>query len=123
VCYNPWGYPPERSPIIQIAFTDAKLARTCGSDKAGRRRFGQDWLLVRRRLKELEAAPCLDDMRVGNPHPLVGQLAGFWAVSTSRNDRIIFEIDHTPAPLLPDGGVDRTKVTAIAIHDVSYDYH
>jgi proteic killer suppression protein len=122
MCYNPKGYPYE-GPVIQVAFTDEKLARTCSSDHAGKRRYGQDWPLIRRRLKELEAAPSLDDMQLGNPHPLTGQLAGAWAVSTSRNDRIVFEVDHDPLPLLGDGGVDRKRVTAIAITEVRHDYH
>ena len=122
MCYNPRGYPHEGS-AIQVAFTDEKLARTCSTDNAGKRRYGQDWSLIRRRLKELEAAPSLDDRQLGNPHPLTGQLAGTWAVSTSRNDRILFEIDHDPLPLLDDGGLDRKRVTAIAITEVNHDYH
>lgn len=122
MCYNPKGYLLEEL-VIQVTFTDEKLARTCGSDHDGKRRYGQDWPVIRRRLKQLEAAPSLDEMLLGNPHPLKGELAGSWAVTISRNDRILFEVDHDPLPLLDDGGLDRSRVTAIVITEVSHDYH
>lgn len=112
-----------RAQDIQVTFTDPRLARGCNDNRLGQKRFGAEWPLIRRRLKQLEAAASLADMQLGNPHQLTRDLAGRWAVSTSRNDRILFAIDHDPQPLLADGSIDQKAVTAIAVSEVSFDYH
>lgn len=56
------------------------------------------------------------------PHPLKGERSGQFAVDVTRSVRIVFEPDHDPLPSLPDGGIDRSKITRIRILFVG-DYH
>lgn len=58
----------------------------------------------------------------GECHVLTGDRAGQYATSISANYRLIFIPDHDPLPMLPDGGTDRARVTAIRILEV-VDYH
>ncbi len=53
---------------------------------------------------------------------LTGDREGHYAVTLSGNWRLVFRPDHDPLPLLPDGGVDLERVTAIKIVEV-IDYH
>lgn len=55
-------------------------------------------------------------------HELVADRAGQFAVSVKDPYRLIFEPAGTPVPRTRDGGIDRSKVTKIAIIGV-VDYH
>lgn len=108
-----------------ISWAGKDLERDCTDDRRGTRRFGADaWKLVKRRLATLAEAPALEDMSgfPGNCHALVGDRAGQFAVSVGASRRLIFEPDHQPPPLLPDGGIDRRSITQIRILEV-VDYH
>ncbi len=77
------------------------------------------------RLTDLQAVACLADLSAISgvrPHELKGDRAGQIAVDVTRSVRIVFEPDHEPIQLLPDGGIDRVRVTAITIVYVG-DYH
>jgi toxin HigB-1 len=115
----PWSH------IIDISWSDHKLQKTCASDRAGQRRWGaDDWKLLRRRLLSLEVAPTLRDMEgvPGKCHPLRADRAGQFAVYLWGSYRLVFVPDHDPLPTLPDGGIDRSRVTKIVIEEV-VDYH
>lgn len=78
-----------------------------------------------RRLSELVAAENLAVMGCLPParcHELVADRAGQFAVSVRDPYRLIFEPAGTPVPRTRDGGIDRSKVTEIAIIGV-VDYH
>jgi proteic killer suppression protein len=101
------------------------LSKSCGSDTAGQKRWGKDhWELLRRRLASLAAAPSLEDMTnvPGSCHALGGDREGSFAVSLWGPYRLVFRPNHDPVPTVPDGGIDRSKVTAIAIEEI-VDYH
>lgn len=70
------------------------------------------------------AAPTLIDMEKvpGRCHQLQGNRAGQFAVSLWGAHRLVFLPDHDPVPRLPDGGIDRSRVTRIVIKEV-VDYH
>lgn len=53
---------------------------------------------------------------------LKGDRAGQIAVDVTRSVRIVFQPDHNPVPLTADGGIDRSRVTAITVVFVG-DYH
>lgn len=81
--------------------------------------------LVMRRITFLQAAASLADVPVSKPlrrHELTGKRKGEYAVDVDEKLRIVFVPDHDPVPLLPDGGIDTGKVTAIQIIAVE-DYH
>lgn len=76
------------------------------------------------RLRDLEAAPCLEDMRTlpGKCHELEADRAGQLAIEVSGGKRLILEPAHKPAPAKRDGGLDWTAVTAVRILAL-VDYH
>ena len=48
-------------------------------------------------------------------HELTGDLKGTISVDLDHPYRLLFEPDHDPRPLKPDGGLDWTAVTRIRI--------
>lgn len=58
----------------------------------------------------------------GRCHPLSSDRKGQFAIYLWGSYRLVFVPDHDPIPTLPDGGLDRTKVTQISIKEV-VDYH
>lgn len=113
------------SDIIDIEWSDRKLQKSCSSDKEARRTFGTDqWKVLKRRLFSLEAAPTLADMAgvPGNCHQLSAERAGYFALDLRGATRLVVAPNHNPLPLLPDGGIDRARVTKVVITEV-VDYH
>lgn len=113
------------SDIIDIAWSDRKLQKSCSSDGTGQRAFGADqWKVLKRRLASLDAAPTLADMAgvPGRLHQLQADRVGQFALDLRGATRLIFVPDHDPLPLLSDGGLDRTAVSKILITEVA-DYH
>lgn len=110
---------------IRINWTDRKLGKAQGSDRAGRRLLGPErWIALKRRIRSLEVADSLLDLRgvPGGFHPLGADRAGEWAASLSPNWRLVFEPADDPPPTLPDGGVDLARVTHVRVLRVE-DYH
>lgn len=115
----PWSVP------IDIAWSDRKLAKACGSDKEGHRKWGADqWRVLKRRLASLEAAPTLKDMDwvPGRCRQLRADRPNAFAVTLRGSYRLVFVPDHDPMPVLSDGGIDRARVTRILITEV-VNYH
>lgn len=113
------------SDIIDIAWSDRKLQKSCSSDKDGKRAFGPDqWKALKNRIASLEAAPTLADMQnvPGRFHELSADRAGHFSLDLRGSYRLLFQPDHYPVPSLDDGGIDRTRVTKIVITEVA-DYH
>jgi toxin HigB-1 len=110
--------------VIDIAWSDRKLADCSKTDRAGQKHFGQHrWKLLRRRLAALEGAATLRDLRgVGSFHALTADLAGSFALALDGPYRLVFSPDHDPVPLLDDGGIDEAAVTRILISGVA-NYH
>ena len=110
---------------IEIRFSTRKLERACSTDREGAKRWGpENWRRLKRRLVSLMSAPTLQDMQgvPGGCHQLTADRAGEFALDLWGSYRLIFEPDHKPVARLPDGGVDRSKVTRIVIKEVT-DYH
>ena len=76
------------------------------------------------RLKNLEAAVTLEDLRdaPGHLHELKGDRAGQfgWTITGSKRLVIISVLD--PPPLKPDGGLDWTAIKAVKLSEL-VDYH
>jgi len=101
------------------------LEKDCSHDRQGVVRWGpENWPRLKRRLASLAGAPTLQDMDgvPGNCHQLRADRAGQFAVDLWGSYRLVFEPDHDPLPELPDGGIDRARVTKIVIKEV-VDYH
>ena len=111
--------------VIDIEWGDRKLERAQRRERDGRRLLGPErWSAFKRRLRTLEVADCLADVRnaPGRFHPLGADNAGEWAARLSPNWRLVFEPADAPLPTLPDGGVDTRNVRLVRILRVE-DYH
>lgn len=80
---------------------------------------------LEQRLMQIRAAESLQALSMIpglNPHPLAGDRAGEIAVTVHRGVRLVFIPAHDPLPRTPDGGLDRSAVTAVCITEIG-DYH
>ena len=74
--------------------------------------------LIRRRLDDFRAASTLQEISHLPParcHELKGGRAGQLSVDLDHPFRLIFRPANDPLPKKPDGGLDRSQVTAIEI--------
>ena len=110
---------------MDIAFASSKLEKVFNSERLLNKEYGENGRLIMRRMVILKNAKCLADVPVLKPercHPLKGSRKGQFAVDLKHPYRLVFNLQHNPIPLLDDGGVDTTKVSAIKILGVE-DYH
>ncbi|NBC15765.1 MAG: killer suppression protein [Bacteroidetes bacterium] len=111
---------------MDISFRTNKLQKQLTSDKKRRKTYGTECAKkLKRRLDDLHAATCLDDVRPpfpGRCHELKGDRQGVLAMDAKHPYRLLFEPAHDPIPTKNDGGLDWSEVTAITIIDVE-DYH
>lgn len=110
---------------MNITFASRRLQRQMRSEREMAKAFGARAAILKRRLALLMAVECLADVPSGPPerrHLLKGARAGCFSVDLGRNWRLVFRPANEPLPLLPDGGLNLEKVTAIEIVEV-VDYH
>jgi plasmid maintenance system killer protein len=111
---------------VEVYFRTSKLRKHTETIASAQREWGERrGKLLRRRLDELSAAPSLETMRKlpgARCHELTGNLKGKLAVDLDHPYRLLFEPAHDPAPCKDHGGLDWTKVTAIAVLEI-IDYH
>jgi proteic killer suppression protein len=111
--------------VIELSWSSRRLEKTCSEDRRGRQHWGADqWAILKRRLASLVAAPTLQDMEgiPGRCHQLHADRNGEFGICLWGPYRLVFEPDHDPMPCLPDGGIDRARVTRILIREVT-NYH
>jgi proteic killer suppression protein len=115
-----------RTGGMELFFKSRKLERACTTERESVRMWGaQRAQVVRRRIAQLQAAENLAVISTLPPsrlHPLAGDRAGQFAVDAVHPFRLVFEPWHDPLPTLPDGGIDKSKITEIRILDIE-DYH
>ena len=111
---------------MDVAFSTAKLAKLCNSEKKLRGEFGPRMAaVIQQRLTELQAAETLEDLRhLPGPrcHELTGNLSGHLAVDLVHPQRLLFTANHDPLPERESGGLDWGAVTAVLIVGIT-DYH
>jgi len=111
---------------LTIRFDNSKLERLCNNGKELKQKHQRRADTITQRLGELAAIENLEQMKLipaARCHQLrVGNRKGQFAVNVDRMWRIVFEPDHDPRPLKPDGGIDLKQVTAINIIEI-VDYH
>jgi len=111
---------------MEISFAKSKLQSLCNNDRKLQGEYGPACAKkIKRRLAELEAAECLEDLRQlprARCHELAADRKGQLAVDVEHPKRLIFEPDHQPVPAKPDGGLDWSKVTRIRVLEI-VDYH
>ena len=52
---------------------------------------------------------------MGRFHQLEGDLSGVFSLSVGGPMRMLFEPDHDPVPMLPDGDIDRARFTCVIV--------
>jgi plasmid maintenance system killer protein len=104
---------------MDILFKTKKFMKQCNTDALLVRAYGpRSAKLIRRRLDELRAVNCFEDMRSlpqARCHELKGNRAGQLSVDLEHPYRLLFRPAHDPAPQKAGGGLDWSKVTAIEI--------
>ena len=109
---------------MNIEFSDVKTAELFNTEKKLRGHYGAELAkAIMKRLTDIEAAGCLEDMRnlPGKWHELKDSLDRCIACSLSGNWRLILR-PVEPAPLKPDGGLNWKEVVTLRVVDVK-DYH
>ena len=110
---------------MDISFASPQLRDLVHDTRALQRHFGVDVARrVRRRLDDLHAASCLQDLYrgPGRLHELAGDRKGELSMEVAGGLRLTFESANMPTPLKADGGLDWTGITAIRILAIE-DYH
>ena len=110
---------------MKIRFQTRKFEKAANSESLGNRAWGHRAAKIRQRLSELAAANTLADMSTLPParcHQLTENLDEHFAVDISRNERLVFEVDHSPIPRRSDQGIDLAQVTAVVVLRIE-DYH
>lgn len=110
---------------MDIDFKNKKFKKECNDQRLLEKKHGADRARrIRQRLDDLRAANTLEDMKYlpGRCHELGENLWGLIALDLDHPYRLIFEPASEPIPTRQDGGIDRTKVTAVRIFGVG-DYH
>ena len=107
---------------MEISFKNQKLAKTLNEEALLKRKHGAKRAKkIKMRLAELRAAESLKDFWPPKSPPqrchelTQGQRKGQLSVDLDHPYRLIFVPHHDPLPLLPDGGLDWSRVTAIKI--------
>lgn len=100
-----------------MSFDDADFAEMCRSDRELRKRCGVVRARkIQQRLKDLQAAETLADMRFlpGRCHELHGNLAGHLSLDLDHPYRLLFRpaVDLDPDP---GGGLDWSAVSAVVV--------
>ena len=109
--------------LVDILFKDGKLEKLCREERVMVRRLGKPCARkLRARLKDLSAAACMLDVKVGRPHPLQGRLAGCMALDLAGGKRLVLEAASEPVPKKEDGGIEWGEVTAVRVVFIG-DYH
>ncbi len=108
---------------MDILFKDDKLERLCREVRRMERELGKPCARkLRARIKDLSAAECMREIRVGRPHPLRGGLAGCLALDLAGGKRLVLEAANDPVPRRDDGSIEWDRVTAVRIVFIG-DYH
>lgn len=111
---------------MEISFTSKKLQKLCNSAAKLRGAYGAACAgKIQRRLSEMEAAECLEDLRrlpQARCHDLRADRKGQLAVDVEHPKRLIFKPGHDPRPTRPNGSLDWSQVTRVVIVEID-DYH
>lgn len=114
---------------MDLAFRTKKMAKTANSWKKLQKAHGRNAQKILLRLQQLDAAPCLADVRELDPLARLHQLSADrdeqFAVEVSGNYRLIFEVANVPVPKKEDdeNAIDETHVTSIRVLELCEDYH
>lgn len=108
---------------MDIVFDDKDVERLCSEEKHMMKKLGKACAKkLQIRLNELYVAANLEEVVSGRPHPLHGDFEGCFGLDLKGGNRLVIRPNHSPPPLLEDGGLDRKSVTSVCVVFVG-DYH
>lgn len=110
---------------MDITYANSRIRKICTSEKIARKELGAVGAkILSGRLKQISEVQNLEYLRFfpGNWHELIGDRWGQLAADLRGLSRLIFEPNHDPRPLKPDGGLDWKRITAVEIIEI-VDYH
>jgi plasmid maintenance system killer protein len=111
---------------MDILFATSQLRDLVNDTRALRHKYGDDRAKkIRRRLDDLRAASCLQDLfrGPGRLHELTGNRKGQLSIVIAGASRLILEPANEPLPRKSDGGFDWPRVTQVRILEIVEDYH
>jgi len=109
--------------VLDIGFKDKDVERLCSDVKHMTKKLGKPSAKkLRTRLNELWVAANLSEVVSGRPHPLHNEFEGCFGLELAGGMRLVIEPNHSPLPLLDDGGLDRKLITSVCVVFVG-DYH
>jgi proteic killer suppression protein len=106
---------------MEVTFRQQRLAKQFNSAREIVRVFGPEaGKQIQRRLVQLEAATCLEDLRnaPGRCHELIGNRSGQLSIDLNGPYRLIFVPTAQPAPTKVDGGLNWSEVDAVIIIEI-----
>ena len=106
---------------MEVFFDDPRLGKVYKNDRELRRWYGLERAKkIKQRIKDLQGAETLGDMRdlPGRCHELKADHAGQLSLDLDGPYRLLFRPAEQTEPG-PGGGLDWTKVTAVAVMSVT----
>lgn len=80
---------------LQITYADRKIEKMCTDLEAAERKHGtQIAEMIHQRIQEISAADSVEQLvqyHIGKCHPLTGNRSGQYAMSLTKNWRLVFE--------------------------------
>ena len=111
---------------MEVSFANQKLQKLCNNDGKLQGVYGPECARrIRRRLDQLQALDCLEEIRNlpgARCHELTADRDGQFAVDLQHPKRLIFEPDHDPVPVGENGGIDWKRVSRVLVIEI-VDYH
>jgi HTH-type transcriptional regulator/antitoxin HigA len=106
---------------VELGFSQQRLAKLCNDEKALVRKYSPKqakW--IQRRLFQLQAAECLEDLRnaPGHCHELAGNRSGQLSIDVDQPYRLIFVPTEIEAVASADGGIDWDLVAAVTVIEI-----
>lgn len=105
-----------------ILFQDDELELLCNDEKQMKKRLGKSANKLKLRLTQLAAASSLSELVTGNLHHLSGDFEGCFALDLQGGLRLVIRPMDDPLPQLPDGSLDKRRVTIVSIEYIG-NYH
>lgn len=108
---------------MQIAFDKKSLRQICESECKAKSDLGAKVAdVLKRRLADLRAATCVNDLVAGRPRTLESARREKMVVEICDGFRLIFCVNHSNIPVLESGEVDWSRVNRIKILEIGSDH-
>jgi proteic killer suppression protein len=108
---------------VEISYRTKKLEKLASNSKERLRKLGKQRAdRFEKRISELKAATCLEDLRhmpQARIHQLKGDRSHQFSADLDQPYRLIFTPTNDPEPRLDDGGWNWSEITIISIIEIT----